>query len=202
MQPVKKAKSYFSYGRIIYRPAFYTFKGRIHIDISNSFLYGESGLRGLIDISRCSNIPLQFLSRLGPGTVISQIQVNKVMEKGFLIPWKKNIPETWKTAMNLLISDRGGLILDPAVGLHEDIVELDYSSLYPNIMLFHNISPETILCNCCRNSPSRVPQLGYNICVRHKGLIPEILKPILLRRFCFKARSKNKNYDNIILQNF
>jgi DNA polymerase elongation subunit (family B) len=195
LQPVKKAKSYFSYGRIIYRPAFYTLKGRVHIDTSSSFLYGESGLRGLIDISRCSNIPLQLLSRLGPGTAISQIQVNKAMEKGFLIPWKKNMPETWKTAMSLLVSDRGGLILEPVVGLHEDIVELDFASLYPNIMLNHNISPETMLCDCCPDSPNRVPQLGYHICVRHKGLIPEVLKPILFRRFCFKARSKNKNYD-------
>jgi len=195
LQPVKKSKSYFSYGRIIYRPAFYTLKGRVHIDTSSSFLYGESGLFGLIDISRCSNIPLQLLSRLGPGTAISQIQVNKAMEKGFLIPWKKNMPEMWKTAMSLLASDRGGLILEPVVGLHEDIVELDFASLYPNIMLRHNISPETMLCDCCPDSPNRVPQLGYNICVRHKGLIPEVLKPILFRRFCFKARSKNKNYD-------
>ncbi|MCK5030043.1 MAG: hypothetical protein KAR64_01110 [Thermoplasmatales archaeon] len=195
LQPVKESKSYFSYGRIIYRPAFYTLKGRVHIDTSCSFLYGESGLRGLIDISRCSNIPLQLLSRLGPGTAISQIQVNKAMEKGFLIPWKKNMPEMWKTAMSLLVSDRGGLILEPVVGLHEDIVELDFASLYPNIMLSHNISPETMLCDCCPDSPNRVPQLGYHICVRHKGLIPEVLKPILFRRFCFKARSKNKNFD-------
>jgi len=195
LQPVKESKSYFSYGRIIYRPAFYTLKGRVHIDKSSSFLYGESGLRGLIDVSRCSNIPLQLLSRLGPGTAISQIQVNKAMEKGFLIPWKKNMTEMWKTAMSLLVSDRGGLILEPVVGLHEDIVELDFASLYPNIMLSHNISPETVLCDCCPDSPNRVPQLGYHICVRHRGLIPEVLKPILFRRFCFKARSKNKNFD-------
>jgi len=87
-------------------------------------MYGESGIRGLIDISRCSNIPLQVLSRVGPGTAISQIQVNKAREKGYLIPWKKNMPESWKSAMHLLISDRGGLILDPVVGLHEDIVEM------------------------------------------------------------------------------
>ena len=105
------------------------------------------------------------------------------------------MPEMWKTAMSLLASDRGGLILEPVVGLHEDIVELDFASLYPNIMLRHNISPETMLCDCCPDSPNRVPQLGYHICVRHEGLIPEVLKPILFRRFCFKARSKNKNYD-------
>jgi DNA polymerase elongation subunit (family B) len=139
---------------------------------------------------------LQVLSRVGPGTAISQIQVNKAIDKGYLIPWKKNKPEGWKTAMNLLVSDRGGLILDPVVGLHEDIIELDFASLYPNIMLKYNISPETMLCNCCRTVPyCIVPQLGYHICSLQKGLLPEILEPILSRRFCYKARSKNKKYD-------
>ena len=199
LYPVKQEKSYFSYGHIVYRPAFYTLRGRIHIDTYNSFLYGESGIRGLIDISRCSNMSLQVLSRVGPGTAISQIQVNKAREKGYLIPWKKNMPEDWKTAMKLLVSDRGGLILDPVVGLHEDVIELDFASLYPNIMLRYNISPETMLCNCCKYYPKVVvPQLGYHICSNRLGLLPEVLKPILLRRFCFKARSRNKKYDQTL----
>ena len=195
LRPFKQEKTYFSYGQIIYRPAFYTLYGRAHIDTSNSFLYGESGFHGLLDISRCSNIPLQLLSRLGAGTAISQMQVNKATEEGYLIPWKKNMPETWKTARELLVSDRGGLILDPAVGLHEDVIELDFASLYPNVMVIHNISPETILCDCCKDSHNRVPHLDYHICIRQKGLIPEVLKSIISRRFCFKARSKNKNFD-------
>ena len=197
LHPTKQAKSYFSYGHIIYRPAFYTLKGRAHLDVYNSFMYGESGIRGLIDMSRCSNIPLQILSRVGPGTAISQIQVNKAREKGYVIPWKKNMPESWKTAMNLLVSDRGGLILDPIVGLHEDIIELDFASLYPNIMVKFNISPETMLCQCCKEQPEIiVPQLGYHICNKQLGLIPEVLKPVLQRRFYYKARSKNKKYDS------
>ncbi len=200
LNPSKQAKSYFSYGQIIYRPAFYTLKGRIHIDSYSSFMYGESGLNGLVDISRCSNIPIQLLSRLGPGTAISQMQVNKAMEKGYLIPWKKNKPENWKTAFDLLVSDRGGLILDPVVGLHENVVELDYASLYPSIMLKYNISPETMFCTCCHDSATIVPQLKYNICVKHRGLIPEVLRPIINRRFCLKARSKNKNYDKKLYQ--
>jgi DNA polymerase elongation subunit (family B) len=196
LRPTKQAKSYFSYGQIVYRPAFYTLPGRAHLDTYNSFMYGESGLHGLIDISRCSNIPLQVLSRVGPGTAISQIQVNKARDKGYIIPWKKNRPEDWKTAMNLLVSDRGGLILDPIVGLHEDIIELDFASLYPNIMLKYNISPETMLCSCCRTAPYYiVPQLSYHICNLQKGLLPEVLEPILSRRFCYKARSKNKKYE-------
>jgi DNA polymerase elongation subunit (family B) len=196
LRPTKQAKSYFTYGQIVYRPAFYTLPGRAHLDTYNSFMYGESGIHGLIDISRCSNIPLQTLSRVGPGTAISQIQVNKAREKGYIVPWKKNRPEDWKTAMSLLVSDRGGLILDPIVGLHEDIIELDFASLYPNIMLKYNISPETMLCSCCRTVPYYiVPQLGYHTCSRQRGLLPEVLEPILSRRFCYKARSKNKKYD-------
>ena len=195
LRPAKKAKSYFSYGRIMYRPAFYTLQGRIHLDTAQSFFYGESGLHGILDIARCANIPLQLLSRLGPGTAISQIEINAAMKKGYLVPWKKNMPENWKTAEELLIADRGGLVLEPVVGLHEQVVELDYASLYPNIMVLHNISPETMLCACCPDSTRRVPQLGYHICQKQQGLLPEVLEPILRRRFCFKARAKNTQYD-------
>ncbi len=199
--PVKQPKSYFSYGQIVYRPAFYTLLGRAHIDTYNSFLYGESGMRGLLDISRCSNISLQVLSRVGPGTAISQIQVNMAREKGYLVPWKKNMPENWKTAFDLLVSDRGGFIFDPVVGLHENVVELDFASLYPNIMLSYNISPETMLCDCCKHYPKVVvPQLGYHICSSRPGLLPEVLKPILFRRFCYNARSKNKKYEKALYE--
>jgi DNA polymerase elongation subunit (family B) len=40
-----------------------------------------------------------------------------------------------------------------------------------------------------------VPQVGYHFCQRKMGLIPEVLQPILERRFCYKARSKNRRYD-------
>ncbi|MFH1013970.1 MAG: DNA polymerase domain-containing protein [Thermoplasmatota archaeon] len=194
--PVKQASSYVSYGRIIHRPAFYTLAGRAHIDTGNSFFYSECGLSGLLDVSRCANISLQMLSRLGAGTAISQIQINTARREGYGIPWKKTQPEHWKTASELLTADRGGLILDPFVGVHENVIELDYASLYPNIMLHHNISPETILCPCCPDSPHRVPQLHYHICIEKKGLLPLVLLPILDRRFLFKARSKNTSYDH------
>jgi DNA polymerase elongation subunit (family B) len=195
LYPMKQESSYLSYGRVLHRPAFYMLAGRIHIDTTHSFFHGEGGLSGLIDLSRCSNISFQLLSRLGPGTAISQIQVNTALDQGYLIPWKKTRPEIWKTAAHLLASDRGGLILDPVVGLHENVIELDFASLYPNIMVLYNISPETMLCSCCLPSDQQVPQLGYHICVKKEGLLPTVLKPILQRRFLFKARSKNKMYD-------
>ena len=191
----KQDESYMSYGRILYRPAFYTLKGRMHIDMVHSFFYAEAGWYGLVDVSRCANISSQVLSRLGAGTAISQMQVNKAMQQGYLIPWKKTRSEQWKTAGDLLCSDRGGIILEPVVGLHEQVVELDYASLYPNIMVQHNISPETLSCECCPSSTEQVPQIGYHICREKRGLIPAVLDPVLSRRFLFKARSKNNRFD-------
>lgn len=195
LKQVKQGSSYASYDRILYRPGWYIFHGRFHIDTNNSFFYKEGGFDGLLDVSRCSNISLQILSRLGAGTAISQMQVNTALNQDFLVPWNKRRPEQWKTAAMLLRTDRGGLILDPVTGVHENVIEFDYASLYPHIMMQENISPETVLCSCCPRSVHRVPQLGYHICEEKTGLIPMVLKPIIDRRFRFKARAKNKQYD-------
>lgn len=66
LKPIGKGRSYFSYGRIIYKPPRCVLNGRIHIDKANSFIYRESGIPGLIELSRLSRIPLQTLSRVTP----------------------------------------------------------------------------------------------------------------------------------------
>jgi DNA polymerase II len=49
----------------------------------------------------------------------------------------------------LLTIDKGGLVFMPPVGIHFQVAELDFASMYPTIMAIHNISPETVNCACC-----------------------------------------------------
>jgi len=182
----KKGKSYFSYGRILYKPPSHKLKGRIHIDSSSSFMYVESGLNGLVDLSRISSVPVQELSRLSPGSAISAMEVNQALRDGCVIMWKKNLPEQFKTAEDLVIADRGGFIYEPVVGIHDHVLEVDFTSLYPNIMVRFNISPETVMCDCCPEPKRRVPVLGYGICDKRLGLIPRVLKPVVERRTMLK----------------
>jgi len=182
----RKGKSYFTYGRIKYKPPSHALRGRVHIDRSSSFMFIESGLNGITDLARISKIPIQELSRLSPGTAISAMESNQALEDGCVILWKKNVPEEFKTAEELIVADRGGFIYEPKVGIHDRVLEVDFTSLYPNIMARFNISPETVLCGCCPNSTRRVPVLGYNICDRHLGLIPRVLKPVVERRTTLK----------------
>ncbi|HUU07774.1 MAG TPA: 3'-5' exonuclease, partial [Thermoplasmata archaeon] len=181
-RPSTKGKSYFTYGRILYKPPSYKLGGRIHIDRESSFMLTEGGLGGLIDLARMSRTPVQELARLSPGSAISAMEVNQALMDGCAIMWKKNLPEKFKTAAELVVADRGGFIYEPRVGIFDHVLEVDFTSLYPNIMTRFNISPETIMCGCCPKPTRTVPGLRYGICDRNIGLIPRVLKPVIERR--------------------
>jgi DNA polymerase II len=182
------SRSYFSYGRIVYQGAAAPFYGRWHLDRRNSFYYREAGLMGLMQISRIGQMPLQRAARASPGTLITSMQLARATADGILIPWRKGEPERFKTAGELLTIDKGGLTFMPPIGLHFDVAEVDFASMYPTIMAIHNISPETVNCSCCPGE--RVPEAGYHLCRRREGLVPRTLRPILTLREQLKARAK------------
>ena len=57
------------------------------------------------------------------------------------------VPPIKKTSGNESSDYVGGYVKDPQVGLHEWVVSFDLNSLYPNIFLQFNMSPETIIGN-------------------------------------------------------
>ena len=104
---------------------------------------------GLIQIARIGQMPLQQAARSSPGTLITSMQLARAVADGILIPWRKAEPEHFKTAAELLTIDKGGLSFMPPIGLHTQVAEVDFASMYPTIMAIHNISPETVNCSCC-----------------------------------------------------
>lgn len=187
---LSRGKSYFTYGRIMYKPPAHKLRGRIHLDSGGSATYARSGIYGLIDVSRLSLISVQELARLSPGTAISAMQINQAARDGHLVLWKKNLPEGFKTAGHLLNSDRGGFIYEPEVGIHSHVAEVDFASLYPSIIVRHNISPETLMCPCCPDTSKLVPGIGYPTCERRLGLLPRVLEPVIRRRLELKRLIK------------
>ncbi|MEK6779372.1 MAG: DNA polymerase domain-containing protein [Candidatus Deferrimicrobiota bacterium] len=182
-----RERSYLSYGRVVFLAAPHTLSGRWHVDARNSFLFGETGLPGLIELARLSGIPLQRLARTSPGTAISAMQVATALRRGILVPYKKREPEEFKSGVDLVVTDKGGLTYLPRPGLHENVGELDFASMYPSLMDRYNISPETINCGCCRPGIP-VPEIGAHTCVRRRGLVPDTIAPILSKRRLLKER--------------
>src|SRR5207247_3351956 len=181
--------SYFSYGKILYRETAARLLGRLHIDDHNAFISADCGLEGLFEISRTCIIPIQRASRATIGTNMTSLQFYHAVKENVLIPWNKNQPEEWKDSNELVIADRGGFIHEPETGIYDQVGELDFTSLYPTIMLKNNMSGETVNCKCCPGSPLRVPELNYNIC-RRPGLVPLSLEIILRRRTEYKRLKK------------
>ena len=194
-KPERKGNSFFSYGRTYFRPSTIKLFGRIHIDKSNTFtIRTGSDLEGLFEISRLCRIPLHEASRASIGRCLTSLHLYNATKKGLLIPWKPVLFEHPKNMLELFLADKGGLILEPEIGLHEKISEFDFVSLYPSIMLKRNVSAETVLCDCCFDNPKfRVPELNYHICNK-KGLIPVSLEIVLDKRLRYK-NLKNKTSD-------
>jgi len=187
-------RSYFSYGRIYYRDTTTRLKGRLHLNHSNSFIDSDCGLDGLIEVARTCIIPLQRASRSTIGTSMSSLQIYHAVKRGVLIPWTKSQPEDFKNGNDLILADRGGFIYEPKFGIHDSVGEIDFSSLYPTIMLKHNLSGETVNCECCPDSPNHVPEVGFHICKRQQGIVPASLEILLKKRVEYKRR-KNEAAD-------
>lgn len=187
VKPAKEGTSYFSYGKIFFKPSTVKLPGRIHIDTDNSFIIAESGLPGLYEVARICRMPFHTASRASIGKCMSSLQFYHADKKNVLIPWKPTLAEHVKSLDELLIADRGGMILEPRIGVHENVAELDFVSLYPSIMQKMNISAETVFCQCCPDSKLLVPGLeNYYRCEKRKGLVPTALQILLNKRKIYK----------------
>ncbi len=182
---VTAGQSFFTYGKMLYFPPAYPLYGRWHIDRAHSFLYHETGFAGIIELARLARLPVQRTARASIGTILTSMQLDVAVRRRLLIPWRKGEPERWKTADVLLKVDKGGLVFQPPVGAFEHVAELDFSAMYPTIMVQHNISAETLFCGCCDNHA--VPEAGYTICERYEGLMATMLDPLIKRRAYYKT---------------
>src|SRR3990170_5014850 len=182
----RRSRSYVTYGQVVYQAGAQMLRGRWHIDLRNSFIYSESEMAGLLEVARLARIPVQDLARTSTGTAISSMQLDQAVRDGVLIPWRKSEPEGFKTAAQLIVTDKGGLTYQPIVGAYESVGELDFSSMYPTMMANFNISPETIGCSCCPDS--RIPEINYTVCRKRRGLVPRVLDHLLARRMYYKRR--------------
>jgi len=79
----------------------------------------------------------------------------------------------------------GGTVYDPIIGLHEDVGEIDFFSMYPSIMVRFNISPETVGSEV--KTAKAVTGLQSVVKRDELGLIPQTLAPLLEKRFKLKS---------------
>ncbi|MFD1646069.1 type B DNA-directed DNA polymerase [Haloarchaeobius litoreus] len=189
-QQLASRSTYSSYGRVGHSPARYNVPGRAIVDESNTFFHGETNLDGVLDLVSRSKKPLREVAWASIGNVLTAIQICEAHDRGVLVPWNSWRHEFYKPMGTLHEADRGGFIFAPEVGFHEDVHELDFSSLYPNIICTRNVSPDVIRCECHRHRDD-VPGLGYAIC-DERGYLVDVLQPIIDARDEIKSEIRRE----------
>jgi len=114
------------------------------IDTTKSFVYAESGLKGVLMASRLTGLSPNLTSRFTPGTLISSFEVYEALRRGVAVPFRKRDAEGLRNISDLKACDKGGMIFQPEPGVYEKVHQIDFTSLYPSIIVKYNLSPETI----------------------------------------------------------
>jgi len=192
-----KGRSYTSYGRILFKASATTLFGRIHVDKQNSFIAEKCDFAGLWELARITKLPIQYAARTTTGTGISYMQMELAHRDGILIPEQKAEPEDPKHPDELLCADRGGLVFVPKLGFTANVAELDFVSQFPSIMARFNISPETVNCPCCHDAP-RIPELGYRICEKRRGITSRVVERLIAKRSELKKLQKTSPPDTAL----
>ena len=176
----RKANSFFAYGQVTFRGAQAHLFGRWHIDRKNAMSFGEYGLEGAMEQTRVTGIGVQEMARKSPGAGITAMQMLTALRNNIMVPVQKQQAEDRKTLAELIRADHGGLIYQPIIGLHGNVAQIDFSSMYPAIMVKHNISPETV----GRTAEDVSISVGQDDVP--EGLIPKTLRHLLEKRLMLK----------------
>lgn len=137
-----------------------------------------------IALSRASGSLLQDIVNGGQSGMVENLLLRRFGERKRVVPPK---PDTEVSEERYIENDelKGGAVLVPEKGLLEDIVILDYKSLYPTIMMAHNLCYSTVVTG---KSPqgdhtTTAPSGGKFVAPEvSPGIVPGVLRELLDQR--------------------
>lgn len=96
----------------------------------------EAILDFAMQLSNLVGLPLDHVGTAAAGFRVEWFLIKRTHRIGELVP--RRVEQPYR-------SYAGGLVLQPEPGLHENIAVLDFKSMYPNLMINYNLSPDTYL---------------------------------------------------------
>ncbi|MBU1198001.1 DNA-directed DNA polymerase [Candidatus Micrarchaeota archaeon] len=140
-----------------------------------------------IELSRITGNTLFETARATPGQLVESLLMRRAFEGGEIILNKPDYEEVKQRSENPV---EGAFVQLPSPGIYDHIAVLDFRSLYPSIIISHNIDPSTINCSCCTEKEAYLSPKGHRFCKKRKGLIPKTLQHVLEARIAIKQQMK------------
>jgi len=111
-------------------------------DVVSTLKIAEEILPLNLEITRIVGQPFFDLTRMATGQQAEWYLVRKAYEYNELVP---NKPTGGEFSSRKAESAVGGYVKEPEKGLHDNLVQFDFRSLYPSIIISKNVSPDVML---------------------------------------------------------
>jgi len=165
-------------------------------DSELTYKLGEFLLPQILELSKLVGQTPFDVSRMTYSQIVEWYLSKRAFATNRIIPNQPKFEEIKERRMRSPYV--GGFVKEPIEGLHKNIAVLDFRSLYPSIIASHNISPETLNCNCCKGE--KVPELEYNFCKKKKGFVSAVIEEIIKKRIEIKKKLRSKFDEKIHLE--
>ncbi len=151
-----------------------------------------SGIFGVMfnyaaELSKLVGLPLDHVVKAAVGFRTEWYMVREAFRIGELVPERVERP---------YIPYAGGIVLSPKPGIHENVADLDFKSMYPSIMVEKNVSPDTYLQPTEPEPPQGVnvaPEVGHRFRKEPPGFYRRILTSLLAARGDVRQKMKGLN---------
>ncbi|KZX17664.1 DNA polymerase II [Methanobrevibacter cuticularis] len=180
-------------------------------DVISTLKIAEKILPLNLELTRIVGQPFFDLTRMATGQQAEWFLVRKAFEYDELVPNKPlGVQKSSKK-----VDITGGYVKEPETGLHENLVQFDFRSLYPSIIISKNISPDVLLRKSFdvdhnianyNNANKELNDDDYFISPEYsdkfakspQGFIPSVIGEVLNERFRIKKEMKDaKNKDEM-----
>ncbi len=154
-----------------------------HVEVQTETVLkiGEEAIDYVIQISALSGLPPDQVIAAAVGFRVDNYLMMETHNLGQLIPPRTEQP---------IIPYKGAIVLEPKVGLHDNVASLDFSSMYPSLMIKYNISPDTLVTGKEREDVFEVPEVKHRFRKSPSGFYRIVLTKLIEARKTTKAELK------------
>jgi len=118
-----------------------------------------------------------YKDAFGTTNIWDSVIYNELLPKNIVVP-----PKVAKSKATIV----GGYVKEPVIGMHEWVCSFDLNSLYPNIIVQYNMSPETLTYQ--EDGDFTIAANGTKYRKDVEGIIPKVIKKFYIDR----VDAKNK----------
>lgn len=153
-------------------------------DVLSTMGLGEKFLPFAIQLSYLTRLPLDQVGAASVGYRLEWFLMYEAYKRNELIPNREEKEvEPYK----------GAIVLQPLPGIHENVAVLDFTSMYPSIMIKYNVGPDTILKHeeCNEEEHYIAPEVGHCFRSSPPGFFKSVLTKLLELRKLIKEAMKS-----------